>query len=192
MSIAETAKGVKGVCRLKGNVGLLVNTVRFLYNLCMRFRVTTVLSTVLFILLGVILLGTGIAFATNNARPGAGLRRNEQMPETAGFDGKTGSFVSLGQIRATTLPEDINAGHGLVVLTPWFSYPAEDIALKEEIFQKTRKIKSLVTDYFMTRTQQELLAQGEPAVKQELVKQINAELALGAIINLYFDDYIFF
>jgi flagellar basal body-associated protein FliL len=155
----------------------------------MQLRITTVLSTILCILAGVIVLGTVIAFASKQAEPGADLRKAEKMPTSPG---NGISYTSLGQMRVSTLPPDAHSDGELVIVTAWFSYPSGDSAFDEEIFQKLRKIKSVVMDYFPRHTKKELLDMGETAVKKELARNINAELVLGAIENLYFDDYIFF
>jgi flagellar FliL protein len=158
----------------------------------MQLRITTVLQAVLFLIVVVIVLGTVVAFASKQAEPGADLRRSEKMPESTGTQNSGTAYMSLGQMRVSTLPPDANSDGELVIVTAWFSYPAGDSAFAEEIFQKTRKIKSVVTDYFPRHTKKELLEMGEDAVKKELAQNINAELVLGAIENLYFDDYIFF
>jgi flagellar basal body-associated protein FliL len=161
----------------------------------MRPRLTATLSALLFILLGLIVLGTAIAFGTGKAHLGAGLRRSEEMPsqpEVRGIDGKTTAYTALGQIRAATRPESPDAAGGVVSVTPWFSYPAGDAALNEELFQKTRQLKSVVTAYFSRHTLRELRGLGEEAVKRELTQAINECLVLGAVTQVYFDDYVFF
>jgi flagellar FliL protein len=158
----------------------------------MRLRIATVLQAILCILAGVIVLGTIVAFASKQAEPGADLRRSEKMPKSTGNQNSGTAYTSLGQMRVSTLSENAESDGDLVIVTAWFSYPAGDSAFGEEIFQKTRKIKSVVTDYFPRHTKKELLDIGEDAVKKELARNINAELVLGAIENVYFDDYIFF
>jgi flagellar FliL protein len=154
----------------------------------MRLRTTTVLMTVFFIIAGLIVLGTVTAFASKQAAPGSDLRKAEKMPRPT----PRTSYTSLGQLRIGTLPAATESNGDLVIVTAWFSYTAGDSAFDEEIFQKTRKLKMVLTDYFSRRTKQNLLDMGEDAVKRELTQNINAELVLGTIENLYFDDYIFF
>jgi flagellar FliL protein len=159
----------------------------------MRLRATTVLLTVLCIIAGIIVLGTVTAFVSKQAAPGSDLRKTEKMPTSTGiFQSGETAYTSLGQMRVATLPATAESTGDLLIVTAWFSYPAGDSAFAEEIFQKTRKLKTVVTDFFSRHTKQNLLDKGEDAVKKELTQNINAELVLGSIESLYFDNYIFF
>jgi flagellar basal body-associated protein FliL len=154
------------------------------------------LTTALFSLLAIIVLGTLAAFATKRAHPGEDLRRAEPIPsklspppDARPSDGTT-AYMALGQIRSAT-KQDENAA-SVVLLTSWMSYPATDSPFFDELAQKNRRIKSLITEYFASHTQSQLISAGEEAIKRELTAQINAELVLGDITGLYFDEYIFF
>ena len=80
----------------------------------------------------------------------------------------------------------------IVVVSPWFTYPAGDSALFEELSQKERMAKNIVYEYFSTRTRKELLKHGEKNIKDDLLKEINSQLVLGKINGIYFSEYIFF
>ncbi|MBP5174723.1 MAG: flagellar basal body-associated FliL family protein, partial [Treponema sp.] len=80
----------------------------------------------------------------------------------------------------------------LLIVSPWFSYPEGDIQLFEEIAQKDRLIKTIISNYFMSYTKSDLISKGEKKIKEELRDQINDQLVLGKINSVYFDQYIFF
>lgn len=142
-------------------------------------------------LLALIFLATAGVFAMKLARPGQELRRSEPVPAQKNWAANT-AYLPLGQIRTSTKGDNPAEPGALVLVTPWFSYPADDGAFYEELAQKTRKIKTVIAEYFAGRTKDSLLYRNEEAVKQDLVQKINAELFLGQIQNLYFDDYVFF
>lgn len=79
----------------------------------------------------------------------------------------------------------------VIVVSPWFSYPAEDKALFEELSLKERQIKSIFTNYFSALTFSQIRAKGENLIKEELLQKINENLVMGQIRAVYFNDYIF-
>lgn len=96
-------------------------------------------------------------------------------------------YTKLGQIRAVT-GDDIPV---TVIISPCFPYPEDDSAFCEELYQKNRKLKSVVVNYFAYKTQAYLLSAGEEIVKEELIEVLNRELVLGGISKLYLKEYIF-
>ncbi len=155
-----------------------------------------ILLRILIILIAVFVLITVIALATKKASLGKNYRQSDPTPETViNRARKSNSKVkttSLGQFRISTKPESSQAKGILLVVSPWFSYPDDDVQLFEEIFQKTRKIKSIITEYFSGHTKSELLSIGEKKVKEELKELINGQLVMGPIKEIYFEQYMFF
>jgi flagellar basal body-associated protein FliL len=159
-----------------------------------------ILYIIVFFLLGIIALGTIVAFATHKAQPGVLLRRAEPAPVVTDNpktqntqSNKTIAYTGLGQIRAPVKPApSANAGETQIVLiSPWFSYPRGDSPFYEELSAKNRKLKLIFSDYFSRYTMKELLAKGEADVKNDITALMNDELILGKLSDLYFDEYIF-
>jgi flagellar basal body-associated protein FliL len=155
-------------------------------------------------LFAVILSGTIWAFATGSvgkarasgsggreslsARELAGAKRGDPSPETlesADPAGKTAVFADVGVLRARTGDK----APVTVVVTPYFPYPAADVAFREELVSKTRSLRTAMLDWFAMKRVDELESLGEAAVKRELLDRINARLTLGRIEKLYFSEY---
>ncbi len=131
---------------------------------------------------------TAIALCTKNAHPGVGLRREDPSPKSISKE-KT-AFNNIGQIRVFS-KEDENSEKSVIVLTPWFEYDGRDTAFFEELDRKHRSLKSLITNFFASHTKSELLSLGEDKIKNELKAQVNENLVLGKISEIYFNDYLF-
>jgi flagellar basal body-associated protein FliL len=157
-------------------------------------------------LFAVIALGTLFSFAAKKARPGAHLRRFEPLPAAESAEaqqnqrgkkrladgGKALAYTGLGQIRIPVKNRDAEEDAQIVLVSPWFLYPADDAPFYEELSAKSRKLKLLFSDYFSQGTMDELLSRGETNIKADLLALINDELTLGTISALFFDEYVFF
>ena len=144
-----------------------------------------------------IVMGTAIALVSGSGKKSDRWRQADPEPKKViNMSRKNGSkvdaFTDLGQIRAITKPASDESNGTLLIVTPWFSYPAGDSVLLEELYQKERQEKSIIMEYISSYTAEELKAKGEKAVKEELLGLINAQLVLGKIRAVYFNDYIFF
>jgi flagellar FliL protein len=167
-----------------------------------RFRLDKILLLAAAALFAVIVLGTLVSFAAKKAKPGAHLRRFEPIPAEAqttpsaknrlADGGKALAYTGLGQIRIPVKSRDNEENAQLVLVSPWFLYPAADAPFYEELSAKSTKLKLLFSDYFSQRTMDELLSRGEAQIKTDLLTFINDELAMGKIEELFFDEYIFF
>lgn len=115
-------------------------------------------------------------------------QRNPAQAEVAAADatGKTIIFGEIGVLRAITADRQPVT----VVITPFFPYPADDPAFREELVQKTPAIRMAILGWFNAHTILEIGHIGEAGVKQELIGGINALLVLGRISVIYFDDYM--
>lgn len=132
---------------------------------------------------------TAWAFTSTPERVGSGLRRVDPTPVRAEKKAGDGYSVysEIGRLRAVTA--DIPAVP--IVITPFFTYPTDDVEFFEELAQKKRQIRSIILEYFAQRSKDELIRYGENQVKNDLITLINNELALGQISVLYFNEYIF-
>jgi len=115
-------------------------------------------------------------------------QRNPAQAEVAAADatGKTVIFGEIGVLRAITADRQPVT----VVITPFFPYPADDPAFREELVQKTPAIRMAILGWFNAHTILEIGRIGEAGVKQELIGGINALLVLGRISIIYFDEYM--
>lgn len=105
------------------------------------------------------------------------------------------AFTGLSTIRTTTMadknkdPEDTGS---ILVISPWFSYPQDDTQFYEELSRKRVLITSIITYYFSSKTKADILALDEQIIKDELTGEINSQLSLGKINQLFFTEFIFF
>ncbi len=103
------------------------------------------------------------------------------------------AYTGIGQLRIITTPDysKENDNGTTLILSPWFTYPQGDTVFYEELARKKNLLSGIITNYFSTKTQQELLATTEEKIKADLLNQINSQLSLGKIIEIYFTDYLF-
>ncbi|MDD6487230.1 MAG: hypothetical protein PUF61_09830 [Spirochaetales bacterium] len=132
---------------------------------------------------------TAWVMTSHPERIGAGLRKID--PKPVKVEKKAGTkntvYKDIGKLRAITA----DVPPVSLVVTPFFTFPTTDDAFFEELVQKKRKLRSVFLDYFALHSKDELLKMGDAKVKQELIEKLNAELMLGKIDVLYFEDYIF-
>ncbi len=139
-------------------------------------------------LAAIILVGTGIALATRH-KPGQGLRHSDPTPESV-VSSSTSAFTNIGQLR-TSSALDENNQKVVIVITPWLEYEGKDQAFYEELDSKIRSIRSIITGYFPRYTEKQLYSTSEQTIKAELLASINANLVLGKISAIYFNEYQF-
>ncbi len=102
------------------------------------------------------------------------------------------SYFELGTLRITTLNEDEENMLGIgMVLSPWLAYPAGDSVFYEELARKKGVLKAVIQQYFSERTKEEILSQSEELIIQTIMNQINKNLSLGKVSDVYFTDYLF-
>lgn len=145
----------------------------------------------------IIVMGSILTLVKNKNSPTDNFRHSDPTPQkiinkSRRTSEKLTAYTDIGQIRATTKPESKDENGVLVIIEPWFSYPEGDTILFEEIAQKEKKERAIITDFFSRHTIKELRSIGEKAVKEELLSLINAELVLGKLRGIYFNEYIFF
>ena len=130
------------------------------------------------------------------------LNRKNQTPEVLISQGKAESLMApsdtsevtyyqLGTLRISTAGENSNENGTVMVLSPWLAYPAGDTVLFEELSRKSGSIKGIFQAYFSARTKNQLLTETEEHIEAVIKDEINADLALGKISDIYFTDYLF-
>jgi len=154
-------------------------------------RAELVLSGVAILLAAVLLTGTLWAFASGRARPGSGagsagrIMYGSDVPKPDP-DGRTAVFADIGVLRAKTADTEPVT----VVVSPFIPYPSDDLAFREELVQKTRMLRTSILGWFAARSLSEIDKLGEDGVKRELLAVINANLVMGRVEVLYFDEFM--
>ena len=156
---------------------------RFLFALAAAILLTIIIVTIAFYI-----------FTKEN--PASAYRKSDPSPKkitnmNTGKEKSMNAFTDIGQLRIFTKQISEKDEQVVIVVSPWFSYPAEDKALFVELSLKERQIKSIFTNYFSALTFSQIRAKGENLIKEELLQKINENLVMGQIRAVYFNDYIF-
>lgn len=148
------------------------------------------LIIIIFFLLVVLISGSVVGL--KNRKAAQHLEENNDI-ETISQNTEYDSYKGLGQLRIITAPEtDDGSDFGTaMVISPWFTYPQEDKVLFEELSKKRLKLIESVNKYFSDKTKTELNAMSEEKIKADLLEELNSQLSLGKITDIYFSDYIF-
>ena len=164
----------------------------------MKLSLNKILIIIIIALFVVILSVTTVGLATKNAKPGKNLRTADPEPTVKELESlnkrsgdKLAAYTGIGRIRTVTAPSEDKETVTPIVITPWFSYEEGNTELYEELSRKRILITGIISSYFSSRTEKELLSTAEEKIKAELLEQINAQLSLGKINAIYFSDYIY-
>lgn len=143
-------------------------------------------------LLLMILIGTivGLVGKKKNT-PEALISQGKAVSLMAPSDTDEVTYFELGTIRISTAQADSAEGGTIMILSPWLAYPAGDTVLYEELSRKSGSIKGIFQAYFSARTKNQLLTETEERIVQIIMEEINADLALGKVSDIYFTDYLF-
>ena len=143
-------------------------------------------------LLLVILAGTitGLVGKKKN-RPEVLISQGKAVSLMAPSDTDEVAYFELGTIRVSCAAADSEEGGSVLVLSPWLAYPAGDTVFFEELSRKSGSIKGIFQAYFSARTKNQLLTETEERISQIIIEEINADLALGKVSDIYFTDYLF-
>lgn len=163
-----------------------------------------ILTAIIAVLLITIMAVTVITLASHTASPGKNFRDADPAPTkkeienlNKNLDEKIAAYTGLGVIRCITAPQaqdndgelqDIGTA---VVISPWLAYPDGDTVFYEELARKRILISGIFSNYFSSRTKNELLSMTEDKIKQEIMKEINDQMSLGKISGIYLTEYIF-
>lgn len=142
----------------------------------------------------VILIITGTIFGLSNKKkqtPEVLLSQGKAVSLMAPSDSDEVAYYELGTIRVSTAGEDSDENGTVMILSPWLAYPAGDTVLYEELSRKSGAFRGIFQAYFSSRTKNQLLSETEEKIEAVLREEINADLALGKISDIYFTDYLF-
>jgi flagellar basal body-associated protein FliL len=95
-------------------------------------------------------------------------------------------FTGIGRLRIAA--RDGEPATALLSIT--FPYPSADRAFTEELVSHVPDFRRSITAYFSAFSAPELVNMDESAAKAELLRRFNAELRLGSIAVLYFNDFM--
>jgi flagellar basal body-associated protein FliL len=143
------------------------------------------LTALLIVLVLVILGGTFYAIIRGPAGESAG--QGEAAGgggEEGGYPGAIAVFTGIGRLRIPVK----GGSRATVVLSIVFPYPAEDRPFTEELAGKVSLFRQIAQDYFGSLPPEELAPLDEGRTKEELLRRFNAELRLGSIDVLFFND----
>lgn len=173
----------------------------------MKLTLNKILVYIIIFLFLVILGVTIGGLISRKARPGKNLRTADPEPTIKELESlnkrsgtKIAAYTGIGRIRTVTAADTSDNDNGdspnaetatPIVITPWFSYEESNFELYEELSRKRILITGIISKYFSERTENELLSSSEEKIKADLLKEINSQLSLGKIQNIYFSDYIF-
>jgi flagellar basal body-associated protein FliL len=100
--------------------------------------------------------------------------------------GEASIFTGIGRLRIPV--RDTVGGSTTVILSVAFPYPLRDRPFTEELASKVTDFRRIATDYFSSLSPSDLVDFDENTAKAEILKRYNAQLRLGKITVLYFDD----
>ena len=95
-------------------------------------------------------------------------------------------FDDLGRIRILTADKQA----GAAVVSPVLEYNGDDKAFQEELIQKKEEIRTVVLNWFSTKSVYELYTMPDETIKKELLHSINELLDLSKVKNLYFKEFV--
>lgn len=99
-------------------------------------------------------------------------------------------FTELGQLRLSTKP-DKNDKSTIIILTPLIEYDSNNRIFYEELDTKKLQISQIISNYFTSKSINEIKQKNEHAIKSDLLASINSILALGKIEKIFFADFQF-
>ena len=143
-------------------------------------------------LLLVILAGTIIGLVGKKKNtPEVLISQGKAVSLIAPSDTDEVAYFELGTIRVSCAAADSEESGSIMVLSPWLAYPAGDTVFFEELSRKSGAIKGVFQAYFSARTKNQLLTETEERISQVIIEEINADLALVKVSDIYFTDYLF-
>ena len=95
-------------------------------------------------------------------------------------------FDDLGRIRILTADKQA----GAAVVSPVLEYNGDDKAFQEELIQKKEEIRTVVLNWFSTKSVYELYTMPDETIKKEQLHSINELLDLSKVKNLYFKEFV--
>lgn len=160
--------------------------------------INKILLIIIGILIGIIIIGTLGGLISKKARPGKNLRTVDPSPTeieslNKNRDTQIAAYTGIETLRIVTAADATNPDdHGsTLILSPWFSYPESNTEFFEELSKKRGLLTGIITSYFSTKTKETLLMTSEDDIKSSILEEINNQMTLGKLEQLYFTDYLF-
>lgn len=144
------------------------------------------LSKILLIIVFVIVLVTFFVYFSPTNTIGKNLRKSD--PSAAQLVKDNINTLFFERLRSSTRDEKPFS----VIVSPYLAYSKTDSAFEEELSKKKRHLQTIIVQFFQTKSYKELKNFSEITIKSILKEQINAQLVLGTIDEVYFDEYIIF
>lgn len=152
------------------------------------------LICIILILILIIMIGT-IAVKTKQSEKTTEklLQQGKAVSLMAPSEDSETAYFELGALRILTgsTETDEDSEQPLLVISPWLAYSAGDTVFYEELVRKRGIIKGIFMNYFSQRTKNQLLSETEQKIEVVIKDEINEQLSLGQISDIYFTDYIF-
>lgn len=140
----------------------------------------------------VIAVGTVLAKSAQKKKtPEVLISHGKAVSLMAPADDSIVAYYELGTLRIVTSGSDKDDLSTVLVVSPWLAYPAGDTVFYEELARKKGLIKGIFQAYFSSKSKEELLEETEVKIEENLKEEINTQLSLGKISDIYLTDYIF-
>jgi flagellar basal body-associated protein FliL len=91
-------------------------------------------------------------------------------------------YTGLGRLRIPLV------NSSTLILSIVFPYSADDVTFTEELAAKVGDLRTIATDYFSSLPVRDLIQIDEETAKREILRSFNANLRLGNIDVIYFND----
>lgn len=149
-------------------------------------RLFKLLRAIIVLLVAVIIIGTVAAFVKKVRRTELEGLGGSETPAFYSPPKEYALYGDLGQLRAVTADNPPVT----VIVKPFLEYKSSDTAFQEELVAKKDSLKKTVLDWFSIESAYRLSSELPQNIKQALIDQINRNLVLGKIHNIYFEEFI--
>lgn len=148
-------------------------------------KLNKVLFSILIFIFVTIIIGTIYCFIQK--------KESIKVPENVSSEinqNQKSYFTELGQLRLSTKP-DKNDKSTIIILTPLIEYDSNNRIFYEELDTKKLQISQIISNYFTSKSINEIKQRNEHTIKSDLLENINSILALGKIEKIFFADFQF-
>ena len=160
-----------------------------------KITLNQVLTVIACFIAFVIILSTILGLAKKSAeKKNIQIAQNPSIVVAQGqeaLDGKYYSFKNMERMRIIPAADKGQNPNLTIIVSPYFSYQKDDKEFFEELSRKNPVIKSIIINYFSSKTEKQLKQLNEDKIKADLKDLINQNLVLNQIENVYFSEYIF-
>jgi flagellar basal body-associated protein FliL len=131
-----------------------------------------------------LIIGTVVGLIRSPSSPPlVTLGKDRETPQTLLLEnGDIRVFSGIGRLRIPL------SDSSTMILSISFPYMADDTVFTEELAAKIGDFKNIATDYFSSLPKDKIKPLDEDVAKAEILSRFNANLRLGRIEALYFND----